>query len=87
MKKLFLVAIIAITGCTQIETNGTVKSGEMEFHVVKIGNCEYVGRHLESNSAILTHKGDCSNPIHKYNIVETTDTLTVGASDSLKTTW
>lgn len=32
--------------------------------VIKIGNCQYLYYQYDSS---VTHKGDCSNPIHPYN--------------------
>jgi len=38
------------------------------YKVIKIGNCEYIaGWGGQGNGGpYLTHKGDCSNPIHKF---------------------
>lgn len=38
------------------------------YSIVKIGNCEYLKGWAESGDGgpYLTHKGDCSNPIHIY---------------------
>jgi len=42
-------------------------SQSVDFEVIKIGDCEYISKDLRSNFALLTHKGDCNNPIHQHN--------------------
>lgn len=39
------------------------------YSIIKIGNCEYIKGWAGSmdGGPFLTHKGDCSNPIHVYN--------------------
>lgn len=44
------------------------------FNVQKIGSCEYlVSRNVYGN--IMSHKGDCNNPIHKPQIIVVHDTI------------
>ena len=38
------------------------------FNLITDGNCEYIMYTNHSNKTGLTHKGDCSNPIHPYNL-------------------
>jgi hypothetical protein len=40
----------------------------LRLESVKIDGCEYwYGRNGGIDSAVLTHKGNCNNPIHIYN--------------------
>jgi len=43
-----------------------VGSNSKDYKVVKIGDCEYISGWGGSTygGPVLTHKGDCSNPIH-----------------------
>jgi hypothetical protein len=78
MKKILIGASLlfglSLVGCNaEHETEGIVTSKSLKFEVIRIGKCQYIGRNLggNNNNAILAHKGDCDNPIHVYNKVET----------------
>lgn len=66
---IFLLLLLSLVGC-ESGTDGHVK----EFSIGKgidaswlrtyhIEGCEYIGR-VNGNGALLTHKGNCSNPVH-----------------------
>lgn len=67
MKQLIivLVAIIGLTSCkTTVETKPTThKIGGGELMEITIEDCQYLYGPW-GNSSILTHKGNCKNPIH-----------------------
>ncbi len=79
MKKVFLIAITAVflASCENAES---VKHVEQKRYVLDLPNervtiteytidgCEYIG-HLggDGRSNYLTHKGNCTNPIHSIH--------------------
>jgi len=66
--KIFLILLsFIITGCgsiTRREETHYRKIDGMEIQILKIDSCEYLYGPW-GNATVLTHKGDCSNPIHK----------------------
>lgn len=64
MKQLIivLVAIIGLTSCkTTVEIKPTTHEiGGIKLMEITIENCQY----LYKPSSVLTHKGNCKNPIH-----------------------
>ena len=63
----FFLSLFLLFSCTYTESKDELKL---------IGNCQYV---IFENSYgnIGTHKGDCTNPIHKCNAVVIHDTIYV----------
>ena len=69
-----LVALAIFTSCGpskeeyEAEQARKIKSGEMigEYKVEVIDGCEYLTAGFHDNS-VITHKGNCKNPIHKTN--------------------
>lgn len=80
MKKLtFFVCILFIIGCISTDSNGIVHSSSNYYKHVQAGHviidieeCEYIYFHHAGNygEGVLTHKGNCKNPIHCYNKLE-----------------
>lgn len=71
MKKLFISAVMVTLLCSCDDQNTvSTKETEVDFgymsnlEIVKIEGCEYFYGDW-SNATVLTHKGNCSNPIHK----------------------
>ena len=68
MKKYIGILVIAfgilLTGCD----DNPVKSAEdgTEYKIETIDGCQYVYR-SGGNQGYMAHKGNCNNPIHKYN--------------------
>ncbi len=69
MKKLLLglLLIVLTSSCT---TNVSKKTSEYtingyDLSIFEIDGCEYVGMSIGWNNGVLTHKGNCKNPIHK----------------------
>lgn len=67
MKYLIIFLSFLFLGC---ETNIPKKSSGIsitghEFTIYTINKCEYLGYGIGTSGGVLTHKGDCSNPIHK----------------------
>ena len=68
--KLMLIALImGMVSCTErnVPSNKTeyvVYPGNNPVEVVTIDSCEYLYGPW-GNATVLTHKGNCSNPIHK----------------------
>lgn len=71
MKKLlFVLSVILLCGCN---FKTTVEPKETSFHYGNgmilnsyiIDSCEYLGTMSGGGNDILTHKGNCKNPIHK----------------------
>lgn len=49
-----------------VNTSVQSVSSDATIDVVKVGNCQYV-RWKSIKRGGITHKGDCSNPIHDWN--------------------
>ncbi len=71
MKKLlFSLLAISLVGCDfapnveSKETNFNYGNGNT-LKVFTIDSCEYLGNMYGGGNDILTHKGNCKNPIHK----------------------
>ncbi len=67
LKSLIILLVLAMAGCNTPRGERTTKDG---YSIIKIDGCEYieVKDFLGANNGYysLTHKGDCSNPIHRY---------------------
>jgi hypothetical protein len=70
--KLFLLALaIGMVGCYDVnverkQTDYVIRGGNNPLTIVVVDSCEYL--HGEwGNATVLTHKGNCNNPIHKHN--------------------
>jgi hypothetical protein len=67
-KAIVLLGIIGLFGCNE----SNVKTKQTEFYIkdydplkiVEIDSCQYLFGDW-GNATILTHKGNCDNPIHK----------------------
>lgn len=70
MKKLLILLIfVAVAGCSSNDGYPIVGSNTYsKFKVVMIDGCEYLEN---TGSYAVSHKGDCKNPIHVYNKIET----------------
>ena len=70
MKKLFIaVMLLTLASCheSNVETTNSghrVGTFGHTLDVVKIEGCEYFFADYD-RSALFTHKGNCTNPIHK----------------------
>jgi hypothetical protein len=65
IKYIFIaVLIMSVCGCKRPSTHTQVDSSgiEREFNEVTIEGCEYLTGYRK-----MAHKGNCSNPMHKYN--------------------
>lgn len=54
-------------GKPEYETGKSVNRGGQKFEVIQIDGCEYIYHAIFSREGLLTHKGNCKNPIHIYN--------------------
>lgn len=54
-------------GMQQYEINKTANKFGDKFDVIQIDSCEYIYSSLFTREGLLTHKGNCKNPIHIYN--------------------
>jgi hypothetical protein len=70
MNKLFIaLTLLTFTSCTDsnVETKATtiqVGSYSTPLRIIVIDKCEYLWGDW-SHATVLTHKGNCSNSIHK----------------------
>jgi hypothetical protein len=70
MNKLFIaLTLLTFTSCTDsnVETKATtiqVGSYSRPIKIIVIDKCEYLWGDW-GNETVLTHKGNCSNPVHK----------------------
>jgi len=75
MKKVLLSAAIAIfaTGCetknVSIQSTDTMISG-MSIKTYTIQGCEYIGKAIGGDSAVLTHKGNCKFCIERNKTIK-----------------
>lgn len=80
MKKVtVLISLVAVFGCTKYEPNGIVNKtyrdtpvkeivSGVNYQVVKIDECEYIlgtDNGSYNGGYFLTHKGNCTNPLHQ----------------------
>ena len=69
--KLFILALaIGMVGCYDVNverksTDYVLRGGNNPLIIVVIDSCEYLYGEW-GNATVLTHKGNCSNPIHKH---------------------
>jgi hypothetical protein len=76
MKKIIptLLMCLTLTSCfneqekpkPKPEIVSNAKPSGMQFEVIKIDGCEYISYGLRFDYGLLTHKGNCSNPIHNH---------------------
>ena len=70
MKKLFIaLTLLTFTSCqdSNVETKATtiqVGSYIPPIKIIVIDSCEYFWGNW-GHATVLTHKGNCSNPVHK----------------------
>jgi hypothetical protein len=82
MKHLFLVlSLFIMVSCDEPNTprkTTTVTYGNnvpKAIEEIEIEGCQYIGSFNTSNTDWGTHKGNCTNPIHKQNHVTVIDTV------------
>ena len=76
MKKLILIFLLGIVGCTDtmikeipLEKNDMGKvpynTNIDRFYIIIMDSCEYITMNSFANKDYaITHKGNCNNPIH-----------------------
>jgi hypothetical protein len=67
---MIIALTIGMMGCdnANVEIKSTdyiIEANTIRLKIVVIDNCEYLYR--GTGGAVLTHKGNCNNPIHKHN--------------------
>lgn len=61
--------------CGKVEAGPKISKSEVKiekafvpegfkFQIITIDSCEYIARSIGGNTGLLTHKGNCKNPIH-----------------------
>lgn len=55
-----LISMLAINGC-----RNETKDIPFGYATYEIDNCEYIATQSAVSGIVLTHKGNCKNPIHK----------------------
>jgi len=72
MKNLILLALlIGMMGCQEptVDMNSTkhvLSYGRNPLQEITIEGCQYLYGEW-GNATVLTHKGNCNNPIHQHN--------------------
>ena len=72
MKNLILLALlIGMMGCQEptVDMNSTkhvLSYGHNPLQEITIEDCQYLYGEW-GNATVLTHKGNCNNPIHQHN--------------------
>lgn len=67
MNKLLILAIVIFVGCEVPDSTAThtQKINDRLINTYTIDGCEYIGEiGGDGRNDILTHKGNCKNPIH-----------------------
>jgi hypothetical protein len=68
---MIIVLAIGMIGCSDINvehrpTDYRIKQDGGPLQILVIDSCEYLYG-AWGHATVLTHKGNCSNPIHKYD--------------------
>jgi hypothetical protein len=81
MKHLFLlISLFVFVSCGEPNTTRKTTSltygnnAPKEIEEIEIEGCQYIGSFCGYNTDWGTHKGTCTNPIHKENHVTVIDT-------------
>lgn len=64
---LGLIAALFVVGCSSNKPNRVEIDGGY-YTTVQFDGCEYL---VSTSDKSIAHKGNCKNPIHLYNKVET----------------
>ena len=67
MKKIVVILCLATVSCETPDPNGvhSQQIGNRIINTYVIDGCEYIGEISgDGRNDILTHKGNCKNPIH-----------------------
>lgn len=77
---VMMTIAFVVAQCDNKEKEADPKIGEPEYklgihadefgrkiYVLEIEGCEYICYNLYCEEGLLTHKGNCKNPIHIYN--------------------
>ena len=71
MKTLFIAAmLLTLASCYESnvkkeDTGYVIKAGAGPIKIVNVDGCQYLFGDW-SHATVLTHKGNCNNPIHKF---------------------
>lgn len=65
MRWLAIFGLAAVLGCTASKPEG-MRLQKDGYSVIVIEGCEYIESPTSHGFFCLTHKGNCSNPIHSY---------------------
>lgn len=81
MKKIIFILILGLTLTSCLESNidrkvtKTTYGSGFELEEMTYDGCQYIGYFNGSNCDWGTHKGNCTNPIHKQSKVTIVDTV------------
>jgi len=70
MKNLIVLGVLLLASCeTTVQKKSTdIELDGMGIKIYILDGCEYYGTPgMMGNNAFLTHKGNCSNQIHRCN--------------------
>ena len=82
LKGLALLGLVSMVGGCMPESDKPQvtlpRCGKVNYEIVHLDGCEYIYL-IRGETYILTHKGDCKNPMHAYRlekqeVVESTST-------------
>ena len=70
-KLLFIALAIGMMACNEAnvvikKSDYTIRYGSEPLYEVNIDGCQYLWGDW-GNATVLTHKGNCNNPIHTHN--------------------
>ncbi len=81
MKKIILtIPVLSLASCGEPTvstktTGATYGSINSNIEEIEFEGCQYIGSFLGGQSDWGSHKGNCTNPIHKQNHVTVIDTV------------
>ncbi len=71
MRYLLLATVLFLGGCDESPYDGTIEPNGTGYRIKYIDNCQYIeiDRGIGDNRIYsLTHKGNCTNPIHPRHV-------------------
>jgi hypothetical protein len=66
---MIIAIAIGMMGCVQDSNDGLFKNTNLHNpKIVVIDQCEYIQFRTHNLYDVITHKGNCNNPIHKHKV-------------------
>jgi hypothetical protein len=66
MKRIKWIGLVVVVLLLTYSTIALAGWGSRTINIFRVGNCEYIEVINSSEHYAVVHKGDCTNPKHKY---------------------